>query len=78
VFRCGRSSDGLDANMITVARRRGPGGDLGPVKIADRPLLWQEKAAQEEQHLEQPQNGTNGFNGTTNGMSKSNGENGVH
>jgi hypothetical protein len=48
--------------VCLVAKRRGPSGDLGPVKIAERPLLWQEKAAQ-EQH-----GGINGVGATTNGV----------
>ena len=39
--------------------RRGLDGDVGPVKPAERPLLWQEKLMQEQQG-----NGVNGVNGS--------------
>ena len=38
--------------------RRAPGGDVGPVKAAEKPLLWQEKLMEEQQR-----NRVNGVNG---------------
>ena len=52
--------DQKDIDEWTV--RRGPGGDVGPVKVAERPLLWQEKLMQEQRRDEV--DGANGVNGS--------------
>ena len=38
--------------------RRDPSGDVGPVRPAEKPLLWQEKVMRERER-----NGVNGVNG---------------
>lgn len=56
---------GLHGNFVDQqdiedwAVRRGPSGDVGPVQVAEQPLLWQEKLMQD-----QKLNGVNGVNGS--------------
>lgn len=55
---------GLHGNFVDQreidewAMRRGSKGDVGPVKIAERPLLWQENLMRDQRV-----NGVNGVNG---------------
>jgi len=52
--------------------RRAPGGEVGPVKAADKPLAWQTKVLEESHSKTNGVNGTKGVNGT-NGVNGANG-----